>query len=97
MKHIEMIEDYIIEQSDSPEYNPPSYKWNDNHGELIRCRDCAHMKEDYHNVLTIHGYNEYTDFLCGYIYDEIGENLIVSPDEYCSHAVKRGDDELCQR
>lgn len=22
------------------------YKWNDNHGELIRCKDCVHYDED---------------------------------------------------
>ena len=34
-KKVEFIESYIkIGDSD--------YKWNDNHGELIRCKDCRH-------------------------------------------------------
>ena len=40
---VEFIESYIkIGNSD--------YKWNDNHGELIRCRDCKHYDETQRGV-----------------------------------------------
>ncbi len=40
MKHkVEFIESYIKIGND--------YKWNDNHGELIRCRDCKHSEHWY--------------------------------------------------
>ena len=35
-EHIEMIIDYIIDGSD--------YQYNDNHGILVRCRDCKYFK-----------------------------------------------------
>lgn len=34
MKHIELINDYLIDGED--------YIYNDNHGRLIRCRDCCY-------------------------------------------------------
>jgi hypothetical protein len=37
MQKIEFIESYIKRGGD--------YQWNDNHGELIRCKDCSHTKE----------------------------------------------------
>ena len=39
-KYIELIDKYRIEQSDGGDYNPPSYIWTDNTGEIIRCCDC---------------------------------------------------------
>lgn len=36
MKHIEMIIDYIVDGED--------FQYSDNHGVLIRCRDCKHNK-----------------------------------------------------
>ena len=44
-KTIEMIEEYIIKQDEGGEYNPPSYIWHDNKGELIRCRDCRFLNK----------------------------------------------------
>lgn len=37
MKHIEMIIDYITDGTD--------FQYNDNHGVLVRCKDCKHRKE----------------------------------------------------
>ena len=34
MEKVEFIESYIKHGND--------YQWNDNHGELIRCKDCTH-------------------------------------------------------
>lgn len=41
-RYIELIDKYVICQSDSDGYNPPSYIWTDNTGELIRCKDCSY-------------------------------------------------------
>lgn len=40
MKTIELIDKYEVHQSEEGDYNPPSYIWRDNTGELIRCKDC---------------------------------------------------------
>lgn len=46
MKTIELIDKYIVKQSDDTGYNPPSYIWTDNTGEIVRCRDCKHWYPD---------------------------------------------------
>jgi len=38
-KKVEFIESYIKTQGGD-------YQWSDNHGELIRCKDCVHYDED---------------------------------------------------
>lgn len=38
-KYIELIDKYRIEQGEG-DYNPPSYVWVDNTGEIVRCREC---------------------------------------------------------
>ena len=40
MKHIEMIIDYITDGTD--------YQYNDNHGVLVRCKDCKHRDPEDH-------------------------------------------------
>lgn len=37
-RKVEFIESYIKVGND--------YQWNDNHGELIRCKDCKHWYSD---------------------------------------------------
>lgn len=39
-RKVEFIESYWT----GGEYGA-DYKWNDNHGELIRCRDCKHWRK----------------------------------------------------
>ena len=39
-KYIELIDKYRIVQSKDTDYNPPSYDWVDNTGEIVRCKDC---------------------------------------------------------
>ena len=43
---VEFIESYIhgIDDEDGG-----SYIWNDNHGELIRCKDCKHRDPENHS------------------------------------------------
>ena len=38
MKHIEMIIDYLVDGDD--------FQYSDNHGILIRCKDCKHHHRD---------------------------------------------------
>lgn len=41
-KYVELIDKYKIVQSEDTDYNPPSYEWVDNTGEIVRCRDCKY-------------------------------------------------------
>lgn len=69
---VEFIESYLkIENAD--------YKWNDNHGELIRCRDCKYYRidcDDNHYCSRIDA--GYSDAMYGW-----------KDDDYCSRAEKR--------
>jgi hypothetical protein len=38
MKHVEMIIDYVVDGDD--------FQYCDNHGRLIRCKDCKHFDEE---------------------------------------------------
>ena len=38
---VEFIESYIKGANGSADY-----QWNDNHGELVRCKDCKHYDKD---------------------------------------------------
>lgn len=44
-RYIELIDKYRVEQHDG-DYNPPSYIWDDNTGEVIRCADCEWYATD---------------------------------------------------
>ena len=44
MKTRELIDKYEVRQSTDTEYNPPSYIWIDNTGEIIRCKDCNYYE-----------------------------------------------------
>lgn len=46
VKYIELIDKYRIEQGEGG-YNPPSYVWADNTGEIVRCKDCKHGRQGY--------------------------------------------------
>lgn len=43
-EYIELIDKYLITQSKDSDYDPPSYKWVDNTGEIVRCCDCVHYE-----------------------------------------------------
>lgn len=78
---IEYIEEYIVETADNLDgYNPPSFKWNDNHGELVRCRDCRFHEE------TRYGY--FVNRKCNL---PTGLNRTVSEREFCSNGEKKGE------
>lgn len=41
-KYRELIDKYIVTQSENSDYDPPSYRWVDNTGEIVRCEDCCY-------------------------------------------------------
>lgn len=45
-EYVELIDKYRINFHDSPysDYDPPSYEWVDNTGEIVRCKDCVHKR-----------------------------------------------------
>ena len=67
---VEFIESYIhgIDDEDSG-----SYIWNDNHGELIRCKDCKHSKGDVFD----------RGLYCTH------HPMDVEPDDYCSYGERK--------
>ena len=75
-KYIELIDRYEIRQSDSDEYNPPSYIWRDNTGEIIRCKDCK-----YYSCGTIEGKH-----LCMSVKYRFTP---TTEDEWCSRAERK--------
>jgi len=52
---VEFIESYI-------KHGAGDYEWNDNHGELIRCKDCMHRGN--HNICPV--FSPMDDFYCGH-------------------------------
>lgn len=46
-KYIELIDKYRIEQSGDTDYNPPSYIWTDNVGQIARCEYCKHWQNEH--------------------------------------------------
>ena len=46
-EYIELIDKYRIVQSKDTDYNPPTYDWVDNTGEIVRCEDCKHWEADW--------------------------------------------------
>lgn len=57
-KYIELIDKYRIEQGDG-EYNPPSYVWVDNTGEIVRCGECKR-----HSTCTRYRQTKNDDWFC---------------------------------
>ena len=53
---VEFIESYI-------KIGNGDYQWNDNHGELVRCKDCKHYK-DGRCFFTMRRYGLHDDWFC---------------------------------
>ena len=66
-KHIEMIIEYVVDGDD--------FQYNDNHGVLIRCKDCKHYHKDKDNI--------------PYCY-KIDYGYGFQPYDYCSRAERNG-------
>lgn len=70
-KYIELIDKYRIIQSKDTDYNPPSYEWVDNTGEIVRCGYCKHSKPWYGDKSRCFFWNEdgidvFNDGFCNY-------------------------------
>lgn len=77
MNRVEFIESYIKQDGDA------DYVWNDNHGVLVRCKDCKHWKPGY-----ITDKDDFIPPSCGY------PNVVGhSSDDYCSYGEAREDNE----
>lgn len=74
-EYVELIDKYRIVQSEDTDYNPPSYDWVDNTGQIVRCMDCKH----YQGVYNCQGHAP-----CDYW--GIGGVLW---NDFCSHGEKR--------
>ena len=83
-KYIELIDKYRIVQSGDTDYNPPSYEWVDNTGEIVRCKDCLH----------------YEMGVCLKIYDDGTANKDAwqerKPDDFCSYGEDRNVPTNCR-
>ena len=74
---VEFIESYTkVEGGD--------YQWSDNHGELIRCKDCKHLFD-----------GEFTDNCCDVLMEKAGwlKEISVKPDWFCADGERREENE----
>lgn len=55
-KKVEFIESYIKNGNGD-------YQWNDNHGELVRCKDCKHFN-GYNCVCDLYGLSHFDEYFC---------------------------------
>lgn len=78
-RRIEMIEEYVIQQSDGTDYNPLSYIWTDNKGQLVRCKDCKWYQTNY-------SWNGKEHKVCA------NDESIRHDDDFCSFAERKEDD-----
>ena len=72
-KHVEMIIDYIVDGDD--------FQYNDNHGLLIRCKDCKYLGEFAHYIL--HEKDKVERYYC-----KIYSGYFVDLYDYCSKGVR---------
>lgn len=72
MKHVEMIIDYIVDGED--------FQYSDNHGVLIRCKDCKFWSK-YSSSSAASEYHH-----CSF---GIGVNLHTKADGYCHRGERR--------
>jgi len=76
-EYIELIDKYRITQSKDTDYNPPSYDWVDNTGEIVRCKDCKYWK-----LSKI----EPSFYVCTYV---CGSTFVRKAEDFCSRGEKR--------
>lgn len=77
MSKIEFIESYI-------KFDDGDYQWNDNHGELIRCKDCKYFELDHFD--NVNGIPLITAHECC---TKWGDGCKTSENGYCFMAEKR--------
>lgn len=79
MKKIEFIESYRIPDDGG------DYQWDDNHGRLIRCRDCKYFHYD--KPYVVHGIPVLGHEVC----DKWGDGCKTSENGFCFMAERRGE------
>lgn len=90
-EYIELIDKYLVTRNES---GCPSYKWDDNTGEIVRCRDCKLWDET-----DSYGWIRLGNYYCkckNFSMEQPDEKFVkhyTAPNDYCSHGVKRGDAE----
>lgn len=72
-KYIELIDKYIVRQDNDTGYNPPSYIWTDNTGEIVRCCECKHRSYLYGDCARLGIKSVDDDFFCRYGEREVQE------------------------
>lgn len=72
MSLVEFIESYR-------KFDDGDYQWNDNHGELIRCKDCKYHTA-YHECTNEHWNSTYSP-----------DYPVVDDKDYCSFAERKTD------
>ena len=77
---IEFIEEYIRTGND--------YQWNDNHGELVRCKKCKHWRRDEINGINVDG--EPIKIPISWCSFDGVEESTWGADDFCSRAERRG-------
>ena len=75
MKKIEFIESFRIPDDGG------DYQWDDNHGRLIRCKDCRFFKR---NIPCTGGYYNGCE-----MWLDDGNEIRVMTDDYCSKALPK--------
>lgn len=85
-EYIELIDKYRIVQSKDTDYNPPSYDWVDNTGEIVRCKDC-----DCWNDWDSAGRESLGNYVCSCAYWSVedGPVFYTRPTDFCSYGEKR--------
>lgn len=63
-KYIELIDKYRIVQTDGTDYNPPSYVWEDNTGEIVRCGECKWWHDALQWSMYSEGMDTSSDWFC---------------------------------
>lgn len=70
-KYIELIDKYIVRQDSDTE--PPSYIWDDNTGEIVRCGECKYRSYLYGDCARLGIASVDDDFFCRYGEREVQE------------------------
>ena len=70
--------------------NGSDYKWDDNHGELVRCKDCKHRPTDPENKG--YEYLVFPDQTCPCQVDDCYYSWMPEDDWFCADGERRDDD-----
>lgn len=84
MGKIEFIESYIKVGND--------YQWNDNHGELIRCKDCKYRPVSYGDEHDLYFPKEYR---CPCQCDDNWYSWMPEDDFFCARGERKEDVGIC--